>query len=68
MSRMQDEIIRSYARNDETCRRLQTMDGIGPIDAFALKAVIEAPERFASNRDVDAYLGLTPRIDASGES
>ncbi|WP_282611131.1 IS110 family transposase [Pelagibius sp. Alg239-R121] len=63
-----DAFIRKYARNDEVCARLQTIDGIGPINAFAFKTVIDTPDRFSSNRDVGAYLGLTPRIYASGES
>jgi len=63
-----DKHIETYAKRDEVCKRLQTIDGIGPINAFAFKAVIEDPGRFSSNRDVGAYLGLTPRIYASGET
>ena len=60
--------IEMYAKKDELCQRLMTIDGIGPMNAVAFKAVIENPERFDSNRDVGAYLGLTPRIYASGET
>ena len=63
-----DKYIEEYAKHDEICQRLQTIDGIGPINAVAFKAVVETPERFASNRDIGAYLGLTPRIYASGET
>ena len=62
------KFIESYAREDEVCRRLQSIDGIGPINAVAFTVVIEDPERFASNRAVGAYLGLTPRVYASGET
>lgn len=63
-----DAFINDYVQTDDLCKRLRTIDGVGPINAFAFKAVIETPERFSSNRDVGAYLGLTPRVYASGES
>jgi transposase len=63
-----DKHIETYAKRDEVCKRLQTIDGIGPINAYTFKAIIENPDRFGSNRDVGAYLGLTPRIYASGET
>jgi transposase len=60
--------VEKVAKEDEVCKRLQTIDGIGPVNAVAFKAIIEQPERFDSNRDVGAYLGMTPRIYASGET
>lgn len=60
--------IEKVAKEDEVCQRLQTVDSIGPVNAVAFKAIIENPDRFDSNRDVGAYLGMTPRIYASGET
>ncbi len=57
-------IIRS--RSDETCRRLQTIPGIGPITASALVATIGDPGRFNTGRNLAAWMGLTPRANATG--
>lgn len=62
------QFIEMHAKQDEVCQRLQTIDGIGPLNALAFKIIVENPERFESNRDIGAYLGLTPRIYASGET
>src|SRR5256885_5752409 len=53
-------------RADETGRRLETIPGIGPITASALIATIGDPKRFASARDLAAWIGLTPRSRSSG--
>ena len=44
-----------------------SVPGVGPITALAFTAAIEDPHRFGSNRDVGAYLGLTPKRYQSGE-
>lgn len=50
------------------CRRLMTMPGVGPMTALAFSAAIDDPARFRSSASVGAYLGLTPRRYASGET
>jgi transposase len=54
-------------RGDAVCRRLMTVDGVGPIVALAYKSVVEDPRRFRHSSSVGAYLGLTPRRYQSGE-
>ena len=54
-------------RDDEICRRLMTMPGIGPVSALTFRASIDEPDRFKRSRSVGAYLGLTPRRYQSGE-
>lgn len=63
-----DRLLRRFAREDAVCRQLMTVPGIGVLNAVAYRAVIETPHRFRCARDVAVALGLTPRIDQSGES
>ena len=62
-----DRRIKAEAMADPVCQRLMGVPGVGPITAFAYKATIDRPERFARSADVPAVLGLVPRIDQSGE-
>lgn len=55
------------ARND-TRARFMTTPGIGPITALCYLAAINDPARFRKSRNVGAYLGLTTRRYASGET
>lgn len=49
-------------------KRLTSVPGVGPIVALAFVAVLDDPERFKHSRQVGAFLGLTPRVDQSGNS
>lgn len=62
-----DREIRRHAAADPVCRRLMTVPGVGPITAFAFRATVDRPQRFARSADVPAAFGLVPRIDQSGE-
>jgi transposase len=62
---LEREIV-SRARKDEANARLQTIPGVGPITASALLATLGDPMRFASARDLAAWIGLTPKAHASG--
>ena len=44
-----------------------SVPGVGPITALAFTAAIKDPHRFGPNRDVGAFLGLTPKRYQSGE-
>jgi transposase len=46
---------------------LQEIPGVGPLTSLGFVLVVDEPSRFASNRDVGAYLGLTPKRDQSGQ-
>jgi len=61
-----DRQLRTYVRNDATCRRLMTAPGIGAISAFAFVATVDDPARFRRSRSVGAYIGLTARRHQSG--
>ena len=58
----------AIAAQDDTCRRLMRGPGVGAITGLAFKTTIDNPWRFASSANVGAYLGLTPRRYASGET
>ena len=59
--------IRAHAKQDSTCRLLLTIPGIGPITASALAATIGDVSNFPNARRFAAWLGLTPKVDASGD-
>ncbi len=56
------------ARNDEVCRRLMTVPGVGPVVALAYRATVDVPARFRNSKAVGAVFGLTPAKHQSGES
>ena len=56
------------AKQSQLGRLLLEIPGIGPITAISLEAALgDDPGRFASGRQFAAWLGLTPRLSASGE-
>jgi len=65
--RAYDRVHRRLARNDAICRLLMTAPGGGVQTALAFRCGIDRPERFRRSGSVPAALGLTPRIDKSGE-
>jgi transposase len=48
--------------------QLSQVGGVGPLTALAYVLTLEEPKRFAKSRMVGAYLGLTPRLDQSGQT
>jgi transposase len=56
----------TIARDDEVCRRLMTVPGVGPVVALTYRATVDVPARFRNSRAVGAVLGLTPCKYQSG--
>jgi transposase len=56
------------ARSEPQVRRFMTTPGVGAITALCYFATIDDPERFKKSRSVGAYVGLTTRRYASGET
>ena len=54
------------ARKDERVKLLQTIPGIGPVNASAIVATIGSGEQFSTGRDFAAWVGLTPINKSSG--
>jgi transposase len=63
-----DRKVMRLARNDAQVRRFMTAPGVGPITALCFLATIDDPTRFKRSRSVGAYVGLTTRRYASGET
>ena len=61
------KMLLNAVRDDETCRRLMTVPGVGALAAVMFTSTIDDPDRFHKSRDVGAHLGMTPRKYASGE-
>jgi transposase len=54
-------------RDDEVCRRLMTVPGVGPVVALTYRATVDVPARFRNSKAVGAVFGLTPAKYQSGE-
>lgn len=58
--------MQRQSRQNEACRRLQTIPGYGPIVASVFHSVVGNGEAYRRGRDVSASLGLVPRQHSSG--
>jgi transposase len=67
LARLTKQVL-DITRQEEVCRRLMSVPGVGPITALAFRATIDRPDRFRRSRDVGAHLGLTPARYQSGET
>jgi transposase len=54
------------AKQNESCERIQKVEGIGPIAAVAIVFTMGNPNDFKNGRHFAAFLGLVPRQDSSG--
>src|SRR3974390_2693872 len=57
----------ALVRDDEVCRRLMTIPGVGPVVALTFRATVDVPARFRTSKAVGASFGLTPAKHQSGE-
>ena len=62
------ELAKVVEQKYPEAERLQQLKGVGPLTALAFVLLVEDPTRFHRSRDVGAYFGLVPRLDASSES
>jgi transposase len=63
-----DRKLLRLARSEPQVRRFMTVPGVGPVTALCYLATIDDPVRFKKSRSVGAYVGLTARRYASGET
>src|SRR6516165_383267 len=59
--------IETLAKSDDSCRRVMTVPGIGPLISSAMVAAIGNGTAFAKGRDYSAWLGLVPRQMSTGD-
>jgi transposase len=57
----------AIVRDDDVCRRLMTVPGVGPVVALTYRATVDVPSRFRNSKAVGAVFGLTPSKYQSGE-
>jgi transposase len=58
----------AIVRDDDVCRGLMTVPGVGPVVALTYRATVDVPARFRNSKAVGAVFGLTPSWYQSGES
>ena len=58
----------TIVRDDDVCRRLMSVPGVGPVVALTYRATVDVPARFRNSKAVGAVFGLTPAKYQSGES
>ena len=61
-----DELIQKTAHENEACRRLVAIPGIGPVTATALIAAIGNGGAFRKGREFAAWMGVVPREHSTG--
>src|ERR1700751_3295909 len=57
----------AIVRDDDVCRRLMTIPGVGPVVALTYRATVDVPIRFRRSKSVGAVFGLTCAKYQSGE-
>lgn len=64
--KMLENTLELFSRQNEDCKRLLTIPGIGPLTATALVSAIGDVRAFNSGRELAAWLGLVPRQHSTG--
>src|SRR5438034_4474571 len=59
--------VLAIVRDDDVCRRLMTVPGVGPVVSLTYRATVDVPSRFRNSKAVGAVFGLTPAKYQSGE-
>ena len=59
--------VESWSEADETCQRLMTVPGVGPLTAIRFVAALDDVKRFENAHQVESYLGLVPGESSSSE-
>jgi transposase len=57
----------AIVRDDDVCRRLMSIPGVGPVVALTYRVTVDVPARFRKSKAVGAVFGLTPSKYQSGE-
>jgi transposase len=61
-----ESLIRGVCRQDEICRLLKTIPGIGDILAVTIRYEVDDIERFISSNKLCSYAGLVPSTYSTG--
>jgi transposase len=60
--------VRAELRHEPKAVRLMSIPGVGPTTAMAFLAHVGDGSRFSRARQVSNFVGMTPRVDSSGET
>ena len=66
-ARAVDESLRTVCATNEDAVGLATCTGVGAVVAASFISVIDDPHRFRNAHQVEAYVGLVPSEDSSGD-
>jgi transposase len=58
----------AIVHDDNVCRRLMSVPGVGPIVAITYKTAVDDPPHISKSKVVGPLFGLTPRKYQSGET
>jgi transposase len=61
-----DDQVKAHAQQDANAKRIQQLDGVGPITASAIVSSLGDATQFKSGREFAAWLGIVPRQHSSG--
>jgi transposase len=61
-----DRELKHIAHENDVCRRLMEIPGVGPLCALTFYAAVDDPHRFSRSADIGSYFGLAPRVHESG--
>ena len=50
--------VLAVVRDDEVCRRLMTIPGVGPVVALTYRVTVDVPARFRNSKSVGAVFGM----------
>jgi len=67
LAEIQADLKQTLDDNEQASRRL-SIPGVGPVAASTFMGYVGDGSRFASGKQVSNYAGMTPQVDASGES
>jgi transposase len=62
-----DKKLERISNEQEHCKLLRTIPGVGPVSAVALYAAIGNGSQFKNGRELAAHIGLVPKQHSSGE-
>jgi len=61
-----DRELKHTAYENDVCRRLMEIPGVGPLCALTFYAAVDDPHRFSRSAEIGSYFGLAPRVNESG--
>ena len=60
--------VLAVVKEDQVCRRLMSVPGVGAVVSLTYRAAVDDPDRFKKSKSAGAFFGLTPRRCQSGET